>query len=94
MTGSTTNSPIGKLGFESYFLTVGDVVGLIRELGIRCAARGSGSGSLVNYALGVSGVDPIRYGLIMEPRPVAALRYCKRSSPLPPSSPRRAGYVR
>ncbi len=57
---------IGKLGFESYFLTVGDVVGLIRELGIRCAARGSGAGSLVNYALGVSGVDPIRYGLIME----------------------------
>ncbi|SHI39038.1 DNA polymerase III, alpha subunit [Tessaracoccus bendigoensis DSM 12906] len=57
---------IGRLGFESYFLTVADVVGLIRGLGIRCAARGSGAGSLVNYALGVSGVDPIRYGLIME----------------------------
>ncbi|MHA6512248.1 DNA polymerase III subunit alpha [Tessaracoccus sp. Z1128] len=57
---------IGKLGFESYFLTVADVVGLVRELGIRCAARGSGAGSLVNYALGVSGVDPIRHGLIME----------------------------
>ncbi|MFD0866740.1 DNA polymerase III subunit alpha, partial [Tessaracoccus lubricantis] len=57
---------IGKLGFESYFLTVADVVGLIRGMGIRCAARGSGAGSLVNYALGVSGVDPMRYGLIME----------------------------
>lgn len=57
---------IGTLGFESYFLTVADVVGLIRELGIRCAARGSGAGSLVNYALGVSGVDPMRYGLLME----------------------------
>ena len=57
---------IGRLGFESYFLTVADVVGLVRDLGIRCAARGSGAGSLVNYALGVSGVDPIRYGLIME----------------------------
>ena len=58
---------IGKLGFESYFLTVADVVGLIRtDLGIRCAARGSGAGSLVNYALGISGVDPMRYGLIME----------------------------
>ncbi|GAB3822135.1 DNA polymerase III subunit alpha [Tessaracoccus terricola] len=57
---------IGKLGFESYFLTVADVVGLIGDLGIRCAARGSGAGSLVNYALGVSGVDPIRYGLVME----------------------------
>ena len=59
-------SVIGRLGFESYFLTVADVVGLIRGLGIRCAARGSGAGSLVNYALGVSGVDPIRHGLIME----------------------------
>ncbi|MDO5676531.1 MAG: DNA polymerase III subunit alpha [Propionibacteriaceae bacterium] len=57
---------IGTLGFESYFLTVADVVGLIREMGIRCAARGSGAGSLVNYALGISGVDPMKYGLLME----------------------------
>ena len=57
---------IGQLGFASYFLTVADVVGLVRQMGIRCAARGSGAGSLVNYALGISGVDPIRYGLIME----------------------------
>lgn len=57
---------IGTLGFESYFLTVADVVGLVRGLGIRCAARGSGAGSLVNYALGISGVDPLRHGLIME----------------------------
>ena len=33
---------------------------------MRCAARGSGAGSLVNYLLGVSGVDPIRHGLLME----------------------------
>jgi len=57
---------IGHLGYESYFLTVADVVGLIRGLGIRCAARGSGAGSLVNYALGVSGVDPLAYGLLLE----------------------------
>ncbi|MDO5735156.1 MAG: PHP domain-containing protein, partial [Propionibacteriaceae bacterium] len=57
---------IGKLGFESYFLTVADVVQLIRDLGVRCAARGSGAGSLVNYALGVSGVDPLAHGLLME----------------------------
>src|SRR4029078_8761418 len=38
----------------------------MRELGIRCAARGSGAGSLVNYLLGVSGVDPIRQNLLME----------------------------
>ncbi|MGO1385298.1 MAG: DNA polymerase III subunit alpha, partial [Arachnia sp.] len=59
-------SVIGTLGFESYFLTVADVVQLIRGLGIRCAARGSGAGSLVNYALGVSGVDPLAHGLFME----------------------------
>jgi error-prone DNA polymerase len=57
---------ICSLGYASYFLTVGDVTDLIKELGVRCAARGSGAGSLVNYLLGVSGVDPIRHGLLME----------------------------
>ena len=40
------------LGYASYFLTVADVTDLIRERGVRCAARGSGAGSLVNYLLG------------------------------------------
>jgi error-prone DNA polymerase len=57
---------IGQLGFSSYFLTVGDVTTMIRGLGIRSAARGSGAGSLVNYLLGISGVDPLRHGLLME----------------------------
>ncbi len=57
---------IGVLGYASYFLTVGDVTTMIRDLGIRSAARGSGAGSLVNYLLGISGVDPIRHGLLME----------------------------
>lgn len=57
---------VGGLGFASYFLTVADVVRMVGDLGIRCAARGSGAGSLINYLLGISGVDPIRYGLIME----------------------------
>ena len=57
---------INELGFASYFLTVGDVTEMIRDLGIRSAARGSGAGSLVNYLLGISGVDPIRHGLLME----------------------------
>ncbi|KQY63977.1 MULTISPECIES: DNA polymerase III subunit alpha [unclassified Nocardioides] len=57
---------IRELGYASYFLTVGDVVDLIREMEVRVAARGSGAGSLVNYLLGVSGVDPIRHGLLME----------------------------
>jgi error-prone DNA polymerase len=57
---------IDRLGYASYFLTVADVCAMIRELGIRTAARGSGAGSLVNYLLRVSGIDPIRHGLLME----------------------------
>jgi len=57
---------IAKLGYPSYFLTVADVVGLIKSMGVRAAARGSGAGSLVTYLLGISDVDPIRYGLLME----------------------------
>ncbi len=57
---------IETLGYPSYFLTVADVVDLIRDMGVRVAARGSGAGSLVNYLLGVSGVDPMRHGLLME----------------------------
>ncbi|QXG75751.1 DNA polymerase III subunit alpha [Modestobacter sp. L9-4] len=57
---------IEQLGYPSYFLTVADVVALIKELRVRAAARGSGAGSLVTYLLGISDVDPIRYGLLME----------------------------
>lgn len=57
---------IAELGFASYFLTVAEVTRLIREMGIRSAARGSGAGSLVNYALGISQVDPIRHDLLFE----------------------------
>jgi error-prone DNA polymerase len=57
---------IQGLGYPSYFLTVADVVDLIKEMGVRVAARGSGAGSLVTYLLGISDVDPVRYGLLME----------------------------
>jgi len=57
---------IRTLGYPSYFLTVADVVDLIRGMGVRVAARGSGAGSLVTYLLGISDVDPLRYGLLME----------------------------
>ncbi|HEX4976436.1 MAG TPA: DNA polymerase III subunit alpha [Nocardioides sp.] len=57
---------IRGLGYASYFLTVADVTDLVRGMGVRCAARGSGAGSLVNYLLRVSGVDPLRHGLLME----------------------------
>lgn len=59
-------STISQLGFATYFLTVVEVVNLTKKLNIRVAARGSGAGSLVNFALGISGVDPIANGLLME----------------------------
>ena len=57
---------IETLGYATYFLTVAQVCDLIREMGVRVAARGSGAGSVVNYLLGISGVDPMRHGLLME----------------------------
>ncbi|WP_298746079.1 DNA polymerase III subunit alpha [uncultured Serinicoccus sp.] len=57
---------IAGLGYPTYFLTVAQVCDLIREQGVRVAARGSGAGSLVAYLLGISGVDPMEHGLLME----------------------------
>ncbi|WP_129838792.1 DNA polymerase III subunit alpha [Streptomyces sp. RFCAC02] len=57
---------IARLGYASYFLTVAQVVGDIRDLGIRVAARGSGAGSLVNHLLGIAHADPVEHGLLME----------------------------
>ncbi|MFK5633890.1 DNA polymerase III subunit alpha [Ornithinimicrobium sp. LYQ103] len=57
---------IAGLGYPTYFLTVAAVCDLIRDNGVRVAARGSGAGSLVTYLLGISGVDPMEHGLLME----------------------------
>ena len=59
-------SIIASLGYATYFLTVADVVDLIRSMHVRVAARGSGAGSLVTYLLGISGVDPVRHDLLFE----------------------------
>ncbi|GAA1869775.1 DNA polymerase III subunit alpha [Actinomadura bangladeshensis] len=57
---------IARKGLAPYFLTVADAAALIRERGIRCAIRGSGAGSLVNYLIGIGDLDPLRHGLLME----------------------------
>ena len=57
---------IAELHYATYFLTVADVVDLIRDMQVRVAARGSGAGSLVTYLLGISGVDPLRHDLLFE----------------------------
>ncbi|MFI7589428.1 DNA polymerase III subunit alpha [Spongisporangium articulatum] len=58
---------IEELDIPEYFLAVQRVCELIRDkLGGRVAARGSGAGSLVNYLLNISGVDPLQHRLLME----------------------------
>jgi len=57
---------IRRKGFSSYFLLVADIVSFAKREGIRCSARGSASGSLVAYLLGISSVDPLKHGLLFE----------------------------
>jgi error-prone DNA polymerase len=58
---------IRRGGFCGYFLLVADIVEHAKSvLGIRCACRGSAAGCLVAYVLGISDVDPIRYGLVFQ----------------------------
>lgn len=59
-------STITGFGFSTYFLTVADVTDLIRNMNVRVQARGSGAGSLVNYLLGISSVDPLEHDLLFE----------------------------
>ena len=57
---------IADLQYESYFLTVHDIVSEARRLNILCQGRGSAANSVVCYCLGVTEVDPSRGELLME----------------------------
>lgn len=58
---------IAKTGFVNYFLVVWDFMNYAREHGIPVGpGRGSGGGSIVAYALGITTIDPLRYELIFE----------------------------
>lgn len=58
---------IKKTGFASYFLIVQDIVNFAKNNGIIVGpGRGSAVGSLVSYALNITDVDPLKYGLIFE----------------------------
>jgi DNA polymerase-3 subunit alpha len=55
------------MGFAGYFLIVADFVRWAREQSIPVGpGRGSGAGSLVAYALGITDLDPLRYELLFE----------------------------
>jgi error-prone DNA polymerase len=57
---------VEQLGYESYFLTVWDLVRFARERGILCQGRGSAANSAVCFVLGITSIDPVRSGLLFE----------------------------
>lgn len=60
-------SVIIKMGYTDYFLIVWDFIRYARENKIPVGlGRGSGAGSLCAYCIGITGIDPIKYGLLFE----------------------------
>ena len=58
---------VKKMGYVDYFLIVWDFIHYAKEHDIPVGpGRGSGAGSLLAYALEITDIDPIRYGLIFE----------------------------
>jgi DNA polymerase-3 subunit alpha len=60
-------SIIEQTGFAAYFLIVEELIRRAKANGVHVEpCRGSGVGSLVSYALGITRVDPLKYGLLFE----------------------------
>jgi DNA polymerase-3 subunit alpha len=58
---------IQQMKFSGYFLIVWDFIRFARQQGIPVGpGRGSAAGSLVGYAMGITDVDPLQYGLLFE----------------------------
>ncbi len=58
---------IKSMGFSTYFLIVWDFIRFSKSRGISIGpGRGSAAGSIVSYALGITNVDPLEYGLLFE----------------------------
>ena len=58
---------IAQMGFPGYFLIVADFINWAKRNDIPVGpGRGSGAGSLVAYSLGITDIDPLRYGLLFE----------------------------
>ena len=57
---------INTMGFPGYFLIVSDFMKWTRGQGIPVGVRGSGASSLVAWALDITNLDPLRFGLFFE----------------------------
>lgn len=60
-------SVINSMGYTDYYLIVWDFINYAKTHDVTVGpGRGSGAGSLVAYAVGITDIDPIRYGLVFE----------------------------
>ena len=60
-------SVIKKMGYVDYFLIVWDFIHYAKSQGIPVGpGRGSGAGSIIAYAMEITDIDPIKYGLLFE----------------------------
>ena len=60
-------SVIKKMGYVDYFLIVWDFIHYAKTQGIPVGpGRGSGAGSIIAYAIGITDIDPIKYNLLFE----------------------------
>jgi DNA polymerase-3 subunit alpha len=57
---------IERTGFSDYVLLVREFADVARRKGIQFGVRGSAAGSLVSYCVGITDVDPVKYGLTFE----------------------------
>ena len=57
---------ISRMNFAGYFLIVSDFMKWTRGQGIPVGVRGSGAGSIVAWALEITALDPLRFGLVFE----------------------------
>jgi len=58
---------IQEMGYPGYFLIVADFINWAKHNGVPVGpGRGSGAGSLVAYALGITDLDPLKYALLFE----------------------------
>ena len=60
-------SVIKQMGYVDYFLIVWDYINYAKSVGIPVGpGRGSGAGSIAAYAIGITDIDPLKYGLLFE----------------------------
>ena len=58
---------ISRMGFIEYYLIVWDYINAARKMGISVGpGRGSGAGSVIAYLMGITQLDPLRFGLFFE----------------------------